>query len=106
MGVIIQQIAARRHGDYVYPNLAGVARSYDFYPVKGMKAEDGIASVALGLGRMVTWLPVAAPEGRFRDPTVVEHGVLDLWIAPKRPVQVPWRQLGSSPGTFDGLGEA
>jgi len=53
MGVIIQQIAGRRHGDYVYPNLAGVARSYDFYPVKGMVAEDGIASVALGLGRMV-----------------------------------------------------
>ncbi|MCK4916300.1 MAG: histidine kinase, partial [Candidatus Eisenbacteria sp.] len=53
MGVIIQQIAGRRHGDYVYPNLAGVARSYDFYPVKGMKAEDGIASAALGLGRMV-----------------------------------------------------
>jgi len=53
MGVIIQQIAGRRHGDYVYPNLAGVARSYNFYPVKGMRAEDGIASVALGLGRMV-----------------------------------------------------
>jgi len=53
MGVIIQQIAGRRHGDYVYPNLAGVARSYDFYPIKGMAAEDGIASVALGLGRMV-----------------------------------------------------
>ncbi|MFH1866245.1 MAG: PEP/pyruvate-binding domain-containing protein [Candidatus Eisenbacteria bacterium] len=53
MGVIIQQMAGRRHGDYVYPNLAGVARTYDFYPVKGMEAEDGIASVALGLGRMV-----------------------------------------------------
>ncbi len=53
MGVIIQQIAAGRHGDYVYPDFAGVARSYDFYPVKGMKAEDGIASAALGLGRMV-----------------------------------------------------
>jgi hypothetical protein len=53
MGVIIQQIAGRTHGNYVYPNLAGVARSYNFYPVKGMKAEDGIASVALGLGRMV-----------------------------------------------------
>ena len=53
MGVIIQQIAGRRYGDYVYPNLAGVARSYNFYPVKGMRAEDGIASVALGLGRMV-----------------------------------------------------
>ncbi len=53
MAVIIQQIAGRRHGDYLYPNAAGVARSYDYYPVKGASAEDGVASVALGLGRMV-----------------------------------------------------
>ena len=53
MGVIIQEMAARRYGDYVYPNFAGVARSYDFYPIKGLRAEDGIVSVALGLGRMV-----------------------------------------------------
>jgi hypothetical protein len=53
MGVIIQEIAGRQHDNYVYPNFAGVARSYDFYPVKDLKAEDGIVSVALGLGRMV-----------------------------------------------------
>ncbi len=53
MAVIIQQIAGRRHGDYLYPNAAGVARSYDYYPVKGGSPEDGVASLALGLGRMV-----------------------------------------------------
>ncbi|MBD3348437.1 MAG: histidine kinase [Candidatus Eisenbacteria bacterium] len=53
MAVVIQQIAGRRHEDFVYPNAAGVARSYDFYPVKEGRAEDGVASVALGLGRMV-----------------------------------------------------
>jgi CheY-like chemotaxis protein len=53
MGVIIQEIAGRQYDRYVYPNFAGVARSHDFYPVKGLRAEDGIVSVALGLGRMV-----------------------------------------------------
>ncbi|MFH1502860.1 MAG: PEP/pyruvate-binding domain-containing protein [Candidatus Eisenbacteria bacterium] len=53
MAVIIQQIAGRRHGDYLYPNAAGVARSYNYYPMKGATSEDGVASVALGLGRMV-----------------------------------------------------
>jgi DNA-binding NarL/FixJ family response regulator len=53
MAVVIQEIAGTRHGDYVYPNAAGVARSYDFYPMKGTRADDGVASVALGLGRTV-----------------------------------------------------
>jgi len=53
MAVVIQAVAGCQHGDYVYPDFAGVARSYDFYPIKGMKSEDGVASVALGLGRTV-----------------------------------------------------
>ncbi|MCD4691110.1 PEP/pyruvate-binding domain-containing protein, partial [bacterium] len=53
MAVVVQQLAGRRHGDYVYPDIAGVARSYDYYPVKGLKPEDGVASAVLGLGRMV-----------------------------------------------------
>lgn len=53
MAVLIQQVVGRRHGDYVYPDIAGVARSYDYYPIKGAKPEGGVASVALGLGRTV-----------------------------------------------------
>ncbi|MBU1699851.1 MAG: histidine kinase [Candidatus Eisenbacteria bacterium] len=53
MAVVIQQIVGRQHDHYVYPNFAGVARSYDYYPMEGMKAEDGVASIALGLGSMV-----------------------------------------------------
>ncbi len=53
MAVVVQQIAGRRYGDYIYPNAAGVARSYDFYPMKDADPEDGVASVALGLGRTV-----------------------------------------------------
>ncbi len=53
MAVVIQQVVGREHGDAFYPNFAGVAKSYNHYPVKGLQAEDGIASVALGLGGTV-----------------------------------------------------
>jgi DNA-binding NarL/FixJ family response regulator len=53
MAVVIQQIVGRRHDEFVYPDVAGVARSHNFYPIAGMKPEDGIASVVLGLGRAV-----------------------------------------------------
>lgn len=53
MAVVIQPVVGRRHEDYVYPDIAGVVRSYDYYPMHGLHAEDGVACVALGLGRTV-----------------------------------------------------
>ncbi len=53
MAIVIQQIVGRRCGDFVYPHVSGVANSLNFYPVERMRPEDGIASVALGLGKTV-----------------------------------------------------
>lgn len=53
MGVIIQQMTGNRHGDYYYPDISGVAQSYNFYPVSHMTHEEGIAHIALGLGKIV-----------------------------------------------------
>ncbi len=53
MAVIIQQAVGRPHEHYFYPDFAGVVRSYNFYPFGHMKPEDGVASVALGLGKTV-----------------------------------------------------
>jgi hypothetical protein len=53
MAIAIQQIVGRRYGDYLYPLVAGVARSHNFYPMKEMRSEDGIASAVLGLGKAV-----------------------------------------------------
>jgi len=53
MAVIVQKLVGSRHGNRFYPDFSGVARSYNFYPIKPMNAEDGIASVALGLGKQV-----------------------------------------------------
>ncbi len=53
MGVMIQRLVGQQHGDTFYPDFAGVARSYNFYPEPGHSPEDGVAAVALGLGRTV-----------------------------------------------------
>lgn len=53
MAVIVQKLTGARHGDYFYPALAGVAQSYNFYPVGHMQPEEGIAHIALGLGKTV-----------------------------------------------------
>lgn len=53
MAVLIQKMTGSKRGNRFYPDFSGVARSHNFYPIKPMKAEDGIASVALGLGAMV-----------------------------------------------------
>lgn len=53
MAVIVQHlVGAERNGKF-YPDFAGVAKSYNFYPVPPQKSTDGIALVALGLGKTV-----------------------------------------------------
>jgi CheY-like chemotaxis protein len=53
MAVILQQVVGTQHEDRFYPDFSGVVRSHNFYPVPPMTFEDGIAAVALGLGRAV-----------------------------------------------------
>ena len=53
MAVILQQVVGSAFGSRFYPDFSGVARSRNFYPVPPMAFEDGIAAVALGLGRAV-----------------------------------------------------
>lgn len=53
MAVILQQVVGMQHGQRFYPDFSGVVRSHNFYPVEPMTFSDGIAAVALGLGRTV-----------------------------------------------------
>lgn len=53
MAVLIQELVGQHSGDYFYPAISGVAQSYNFYPVSYMQATDGVASIALGLGKIV-----------------------------------------------------
>ncbi len=53
MAVMVQQLAGHRYGGFFYPALSGVAQSRNFYPLAPMRAEEGIAHIALGLGNTV-----------------------------------------------------
>jgi CheY-like chemotaxis protein len=53
MGIIIQEICGNRHGDIFYPTISGVAQSINYYPIGSEKAEDGIANIAFGLGKLI-----------------------------------------------------
>lgn len=54
MAVILQRVVGLRHGRRFYPDIAGTARSQNFYPTAPLRAEDGIATVGLGLGEQIT----------------------------------------------------
>ncbi|PIE64500.1 MAG: phosphoenolpyruvate synthase/pyruvate phosphate dikinase [Desulfobacterales bacterium] len=53
MGVIIQQLIGRNYNGKWYPALSGVAQSHNYYPVQDMKPTDGIAHIAVGIGKTV-----------------------------------------------------
>ncbi|MBD3402394.1 response regulator [candidate division GN15 bacterium] len=53
MAVVIQRLVGSLHQNRFYPDISGVARSHNFYPSSPMTGDDGIASVALGLGTQV-----------------------------------------------------
>ena len=81
MAVILQEIVGSPHGDRFYPEISGVARSYNYYPIAPMAAEDGLAVVALGLGRQVV------------------GGYQTLRFCPAHPLHIP--QFGSVEDTLD-----
>ncbi len=81
MAVMLQCVVGATHGPRFYPEISGVARSHNFYPLAPMKPADGIAAVALGLGR-----------------AIVEGGTC-LRFCPSYPRQVP--QLSSVAETLE-----
>ncbi|MFC1746266.1 PEP/pyruvate-binding domain-containing protein [Candidatus Riflebacteria bacterium] len=53
MAVIIQEATGTAYGDAYYPNISGVSRSLNFYPIERELPEQGVVNVALGLGKTV-----------------------------------------------------
>ena len=53
MAVILQEVVGKQFDGRYYPNISGVLRSLNYYPIGDERAEDGIASLALGLGKYI-----------------------------------------------------
>ena len=53
MAVILQEVVGHQYGSHFYPNISGVLRSLNYYPIGDETAEEGIVSLALGLGKYI-----------------------------------------------------
>lgn len=53
MAIIIQEVIGEYHDNFYYPSFSGVGRSINYYPVNDEKAEDGVAEIAVGLGKYI-----------------------------------------------------
>ena len=53
MAVIVQEVVGQRADDRFYPCVSGVARSHNYYPTGHARAEDGVVTLALGLGKTI-----------------------------------------------------
>ncbi len=79
MAVIIQEVVGLRHADRFYPNISGIAKSYNFYPIGRSRPEDGMASLALGLGK-----------------TIVDGGTCWTYSPAYPGISAPWPRPASS----------
>ena len=53
MAVLIQEVVGTRFGDRFYPHVSAVCRSFSYYPTGGSRPQDGVAQLALGLGKTI-----------------------------------------------------
>ena len=53
MAVILQEVVGTQYDNYFYPNISGVARSINYYPIGDERAEEGTVNLALGLGKYI-----------------------------------------------------
>ncbi len=53
MAVILQEVTGKQYDDVYYPNISGVARSVNFYPIGNEKSSEGIVNIATGLGEII-----------------------------------------------------
>ena len=80
MAVIIQEVVGHNYNNKYYPNVSGVAQSYNFYPISYMQPDDGFSVAAVGLG-----MYVVGGENAYRfcplyphlNPTTIKDQVRD-----------------------------
>ncbi len=53
MAVIIQEVVGKNYDGYYFPSFAGVGRSLNYYPINDELPTEGVAEVAVGLGKYI-----------------------------------------------------
>ncbi|MCH5326515.1 MAG: phosphoenolpyruvate synthase [Duncaniella sp.] len=53
MAVILQEVVGKDVEGYYFPSFSGVGRSLNYYPLGSERPEDGVAEIAVGLGKYI-----------------------------------------------------
>ncbi len=77
MAIVLQEVVGENHGDRCYPTISGVARSLNFYPIRDEKPEDGIANIALGLGKYIVDGGVTLRFSPLHPHSILQTSLLD-----------------------------
>ncbi|MDR0799148.1 MAG: phosphoenolpyruvate synthase [Dysgonamonadaceae bacterium] len=78
MAIVLQEVVGQAYGDRFYPTISGVARSLNFYPIGNEKAEDGVATVALGLGKYIVDGGVTLRFSPLHPHSILQTSVLEF----------------------------
>lgn len=78
MAVILQEVVGTEYGDVYYPSFSGVGRSLNYYPINDEKAEEGVAEVAVGLGKYIVDGGQALRFSPYHPDNVLQTSTLDL----------------------------
>lgn len=78
MAVIIQEVVGDIHGEYYYPSFSGVGRSLNYYPINDESPEDGVAEIAVGLGKYIVDGGLSLRFSPRHPDKVLQTSTLDL----------------------------
>lgn len=53
MAIIIQEVVGEETNGYYFPSFSGVGRSLNYYPINDEQPEEGVAEIAIGLGKYI-----------------------------------------------------
>ena len=78
MAVIIQEVVGDYHKDYYFPSFSGVGRSLNYYPINDEQPEDGVAEIAIGLGKYIVDGGLSLRFSPRHSEKVLQTSTLDL----------------------------
>lgn len=78
MAVIIQEVVGEYHGDYYFPSFSGVGRSLNYYPINDEQPEEGVAEIAVGLGKYIVDGGLSLRFSPMHPDKVLQTSTLDL----------------------------
>lgn len=103
MAVIIQEVVGETYKDSYFPNFSGVGRSLNYYPLGDELPEDGVAEIAVGLGKYIVDGGVSLRFSPLHPEHVLQTSTLDLALkqTQTRLCVLPTDMSGSGPISTD-----